>query len=293
MMRRPESESPAEDELFSEAAEARGENRLLQARLAAVTEEVSRNDSLLRKTQERELELLRAGSLTQLFERLIEGLRTSYQLDEVALILHDPQHEIRHLLSGGDAITVEGASRSVLRRCPDDGRAATRQPRAPLARAFPQGRSRAAAAGACALRQPRAHSAAPPRAARRRAGVLQPRSVPLHDGAGERLPRAPGPRGRDLRRERGEPRPTAAQRAHRLPHRLPQPPLPARTAARGAGPRAARPPFDRVPDDRCRSFQAHQRPVRTSRRRCRAARRGAAHRCRDAHQRHRRALRRR
>ncbi|HYL72319.1 MAG TPA: DUF484 family protein [Candidatus Dormibacteraeota bacterium] len=76
------------------------EMRHLQARLVQLTEEVSRNDSLLRKTQERELELLRAGSLTELFERLIQGLRLSYGLDEVALILHDPQHEIRHLLSG-------------------------------------------------------------------------------------------------------------------------------------------------------------------------------------------------
>src|SRR5215475_12198389 len=76
------------------------ENRCLQTRLAALTEEVGRNDSLLRKTQERELELLRAGSLTQLFERLITGLKTSYTLDDVELILHDPQHEIRHLLSG-------------------------------------------------------------------------------------------------------------------------------------------------------------------------------------------------
>jgi diguanylate cyclase (GGDEF)-like protein len=83
-----------------EAGRLEGEIRRLQGRLAALTEEVGRNDSLLRKTQERELELLRAGSLTQLFERLIAGLRTSYQLDEVALILHDPQHEIRHLLSG-------------------------------------------------------------------------------------------------------------------------------------------------------------------------------------------------
>src|SRR6202045_946851 len=82
------------------------EIRVLQARLAALTEQVSRNDSLLRKTQERELELLRAGSLAQLFERLIAGLRTSYQLDDVELILHDPQHEIRHLLSG-DGLVLE------------------------------------------------------------------------------------------------------------------------------------------------------------------------------------------
>ena len=78
------------------------DNRVLKAHLAALTEQVSRNDSLFRKTQERELELLRAGSLTQLFERLIVGMRSSFQLDAVSLILHDPQHEIRHLLSGDE-----------------------------------------------------------------------------------------------------------------------------------------------------------------------------------------------
>src|SRR5215468_3695777 len=104
-MRRPQTEPKAasaahRDTPESEVARLEHENSRLQTRLAALTEEVGRNDSLLRKTQERELELLRAGSLAQLFERLIVGLRTSYQLDEVALILHDPQHEIRHLLSG-------------------------------------------------------------------------------------------------------------------------------------------------------------------------------------------------
>jgi diguanylate cyclase (GGDEF)-like protein len=108
-MRRPQSEpkaNPAGHRAGPEPEVARleRENRQLQVRLGALTEEVGRNDSLLRKTQERELELLRAGSLTQLFERLIVGLRTSYQLDEVALILHDPQHEVRHLLSG-DGVT--------------------------------------------------------------------------------------------------------------------------------------------------------------------------------------------
>jgi two-component system, cell cycle response regulator len=84
----------------AQRGELEHEIRALQTRLASLTEQVGRNDSLLRKTQERELELLRAGSLAQLFERLIVGLRTSYQLDEVGLFLHDPQHEIRHLLSG-------------------------------------------------------------------------------------------------------------------------------------------------------------------------------------------------
>jgi two-component system, cell cycle response regulator len=83
------------------------ENRALQGRLQDLTEEVSRNEALLRKTQERELELLRAGSLQQLLDRLIHGLRTSYQLDAVTLVLTDPQHEIRHLMAGDGFLVDE------------------------------------------------------------------------------------------------------------------------------------------------------------------------------------------
>jgi diguanylate cyclase (GGDEF)-like protein len=83
------------------------ENARLQAKLAELKDEAARNDSLLRKTQERELELLRAGSLTQLFDRLINGLRTSYQLDLVTLTLHDPQFELRHLIWGDSAVPEE------------------------------------------------------------------------------------------------------------------------------------------------------------------------------------------
>ncbi len=96
----------AEAPAAADRSELEREIRALQGRLGALTEQVSRNDSLLRKTQERELELLRAGSLSQLFERLIVGLRGSYQLDDVGVILHDPQHEIRHLLSG-DGLALE------------------------------------------------------------------------------------------------------------------------------------------------------------------------------------------
>ncbi|HWF97935.1 MAG TPA: sensor domain-containing diguanylate cyclase [Steroidobacteraceae bacterium] len=83
------------------------ENERLRARLRDLTDEVGRNESLFRKTQERELELLRAGSLAQLLDRLIKGLRQSYQLDAVRLHLHDPQHEIRHLLSGDEFLLEE------------------------------------------------------------------------------------------------------------------------------------------------------------------------------------------
>ena len=83
------------------------ENSSLQARLRDLTDQVSRNESLLRKTQDRELELLRAPSLAKLLERMIHGLRSSYQLDGVNLILHDPQHEIRHLLTADARIPDE------------------------------------------------------------------------------------------------------------------------------------------------------------------------------------------
>src|SRR5689334_25377394 len=80
------------------------ENHRLTAHLAELKEHAARNDSLLRKTQERELELLRAATLPQLFERLIHGLRRSYQLDMVTLTLDDPQYELRHLLWADTAI---------------------------------------------------------------------------------------------------------------------------------------------------------------------------------------------
>lgn len=83
------------------------ENERLRAQLRELTEEVGRNEALFRKTQDRELELLRAATLAELLQRLIQGLRQSYQLDAVTLHLNDPQHEIRHLLLSGDDTLFE------------------------------------------------------------------------------------------------------------------------------------------------------------------------------------------
>ena len=101
-MRRPNAEQRLGAAAADPGEALERENSALKGRLATLTEEVTRNAALLRKSQERELELLRAGSLAQLFERLIAGLKTSYQLDGVTLVLNDPQHEIRHLISGDD-----------------------------------------------------------------------------------------------------------------------------------------------------------------------------------------------
>ena len=79
------------------------EIRRLRERLAILTEEAAKNEVILRRSQTRELELLKAGSLPQLLERLVQWLSDSYGLNAVTLVLCDPQHELRHLLlSGGN-----------------------------------------------------------------------------------------------------------------------------------------------------------------------------------------------
>ena len=60
-------------------------NEELQARLDAahrkldeLTDEVARNDDKMRRTQERELDLLQAADLDSLLTVMVDGLRTSY-----------------------------------------------------------------------------------------------------------------------------------------------------------------------------------------------------------------------
>jgi two-component system cell cycle response regulator len=74
------------------------EIRELRARIATLVEEAATNERLLKRSQERELELLKAENLAQLFDAICNGLKASYGLEAVTLLLLDPQHEIRHLL---------------------------------------------------------------------------------------------------------------------------------------------------------------------------------------------------
>jgi diguanylate cyclase (GGDEF)-like protein len=69
-------------------------------------DEASNNERLLRKTQEREIELLKTDSLPQLFDVICVRQRAIHGLDAVTLTLWDPQHEIRHLLIG-DQVRLE------------------------------------------------------------------------------------------------------------------------------------------------------------------------------------------
>jgi diguanylate cyclase (GGDEF)-like protein len=91
------------DDLISEHDALKHENDELKKRLSEMTAEAVNNESILKRTLARELSLLRADSLAQLLHAMVDGLRESYSLDAVSVVLLDPQHEIRHLLmAGGD-----------------------------------------------------------------------------------------------------------------------------------------------------------------------------------------------
>jgi two-component system, cell cycle response regulator len=70
----------------------------LKKRLRELTAEAANNETILKKTQARELSLLRADSLAQLLRAMVDDLRESYSLDAISVVLLDPEHEIRHLL---------------------------------------------------------------------------------------------------------------------------------------------------------------------------------------------------
>jgi len=74
------------------------ENQLLKRRLAAFSKEAANNDVLLKRSLEREMNLLEAVSLDELLHLLVHGLADSYGLESVSLALCDPDHNIRHLL---------------------------------------------------------------------------------------------------------------------------------------------------------------------------------------------------
>jgi two-component system cell cycle response regulator len=67
-------------------------------RLDELTEKVALNNDKMKRTQLRELALLQAEDLDSLLTVLVDGLRASYGLEYVSVVLCDPDHDIRHLL---------------------------------------------------------------------------------------------------------------------------------------------------------------------------------------------------
>ena len=76
-------------------------------KLATLTEEARRNMQILRRSQRRELGLLQAEDLATLLRRMTNGLAQSYELEQVTVVIADPDHELRHLLLAGGASTED------------------------------------------------------------------------------------------------------------------------------------------------------------------------------------------
>ncbi|MCG8014676.1 MAG: sensor domain-containing diguanylate cyclase [Candidatus Thiodiazotropha sp. 'RUGA'] len=75
------------------------ENRILRLRLKELTRKAVENQETLGRFYARELELLSAESLGELLSGMSEGLLASFEVDSIQLLMLDPDHEIRHLLS--------------------------------------------------------------------------------------------------------------------------------------------------------------------------------------------------
>ena len=69
-----------------------------EQRIVEMTAAVQRNDDKLRRSQQRELRLLQSHDLGALFRELIDGLRASYGLQYVSVVLSDPDYDICHLM---------------------------------------------------------------------------------------------------------------------------------------------------------------------------------------------------
>jgi diguanylate cyclase (GGDEF)-like protein len=59
---------------------------------------IESNERKMRRSQQRELRLLQANGLDALLHELLDGLKTSYGLQYVSVVLCDPDHDIRHLM---------------------------------------------------------------------------------------------------------------------------------------------------------------------------------------------------
>lgn len=76
------------------------ENLRLRRRLWMLTREAEKNAAIFQRFHTLELCLLDAASLPELLDRIVNRTRDLLGLDEVTLIVHDPQHEVRNLLAG-------------------------------------------------------------------------------------------------------------------------------------------------------------------------------------------------
>jgi len=75
------------------------ENKRLRQQLVDLHREAQRSQVTLERFHARELELMSADTLVELLHMMTEGLLASFKVDALQLLLTDPDHEIRLLLS--------------------------------------------------------------------------------------------------------------------------------------------------------------------------------------------------
>lgn len=83
---------------FFSANDLAAENRLLHQQLKSQADEAAHNEAILSRFHERELTLLASEGLPQLLNCLTGEMKNSFGLPSIQLTLHDPNHELRHLL---------------------------------------------------------------------------------------------------------------------------------------------------------------------------------------------------
>ncbi len=64
---------------------------------------IEANDDKMRRSQQRELRLLQADDLDALLTEMLTGLKASYDLPYVSVVLCDPDHDIQHLMLASGA----------------------------------------------------------------------------------------------------------------------------------------------------------------------------------------------
>lgn len=79
-------------------SEDSSEIRRLRQQIRGMRDEAKKNEDLLKRSQKREMDILSATNLHELFDRLTFAMAESYGIDAATLVLCDPDHEIRHLM---------------------------------------------------------------------------------------------------------------------------------------------------------------------------------------------------
>jgi diguanylate cyclase (GGDEF)-like protein len=95
---------------MQKAEDLRARLAVAEQALADLKSEVERNDAKMHRTQQRELRLLHSEDLQTLLHELIDGLQRNHTLQQVTVVLCDPDHDIRHLLlaAGTPAESFDG-----------------------------------------------------------------------------------------------------------------------------------------------------------------------------------------